>query len=703
MGEDMPSSRKIETIEQEGECYAINQISEAAFSDEEQDDPVSRRDLFTSAQVHLQPRIRTIMICSFSGVVPCRENHRWLTMSHELLQHVKDRVLYWDCISRLRQHVPTYLLDSNIQAFVHTSLGPPITKATLSELDVSKIINKPRMRHDLNFDPNYKFEPDYKNPEGDLKRRQSKEYWSALSIELALYMECALRPSHECLLHSLSSSGWPLRLPQLFSVLHDILRTIIRDEEWPSIDETLDVDLLMQQLRKGICDLTSLSNWLGRVLKGSCSPLRDGRVDEVVEILNTAVAGSDPSKLSEGLANLFSLLETMKLVCAQSISKRFCSADPLQDIANHQIRFLRLLMINDSTQYISEHFRQRMHSGVGREKASFRSEADSARTWYDEATRRATRELSHRDSEFDEGEYTSEKSGYVLFGMAVRDLVRQPIEHGNVHGHDWMPISFEYDYKRLSNRRHQYRQMLLDRQLVHVLNEELKANGLRGAVPPYAQEALKFRIRQLMDTEFGSTDAQTINWLFEISVEIVRAVYELLALPGVPSWEYLSVVHSRLSDATNPRHPAFTKIERSLSDDLTKFLEEEIVLIHDLEPLQIVNHYQPPYPPSTGLVRSAETVKLQQLAGSIAQISVLHWRVWASILYLPSLDDVFADNEASSHPQTGQQSAASADEGSPVQLGMEPSGDGGDSREMVEPREETPANAVENEALHTST
>ena len=209
----------------------------------------------------------------------------------------------------------------NLPPVTEADQRPPITKESLSGLDVTTIIQNPQMRYDLNFDKDARFYPGYENTQGRLQRKKSEEYWRALSVELALYMECSFKPHSECLLQTPSYREMATRLPEFFTTLHDILRTLVRDEDWDSIDETLNVDLIMQQLRKGIYDLVSLNNWLGSLLKRSCSPLRDEEVEVVVDIMNEAVRMSKPMELSKGLERLLGLLETMKLVCPASFSE----------------------------------------------------------------------------------------------------------------------------------------------------------------------------------------------------------------------------------------------------------------------------------------------------------------------------------------------------------------------------------------------
>lgn len=244
------------------------------------------------------------------------------------LQPLRERYSLEDIVHQILSFNEYDHLDVDnfdLEPLAKVSPEPPITVASLSELDVSKIINRPPMRHDLNFEMELQFHPDQDNNKGGPKKIMSDAYWSALSVELALYMRCAMQPSAERLLQGHLSRNSVNRLPRLFTTLREILKDLIRDEDWPSIDQGLDVDLLMQQLRKGICDLISLSNWLGRVLRGSCSPLRDEMVDNNVRAIHDAVSKVQPFKLAEGLKNLFGFFELMKLVCLETPSKHTCS------------------------------------------------------------------------------------------------------------------------------------------------------------------------------------------------------------------------------------------------------------------------------------------------------------------------------------------------------------------------------------------
>lgn len=101
----------------------------------------------------------------------------------------------------------------------------------------------------------------------------------------------------------------------MFVTIRDILKTLVPGSECSAVDQRLDVDLLMQELENGVCDVKRLSDWLRQLLLGSCSPLRDTEVEKMVSIVHEGVDKDDARLLVNGLKVLFGILETMKLVC----------------------------------------------------------------------------------------------------------------------------------------------------------------------------------------------------------------------------------------------------------------------------------------------------------------------------------------------------------------------------------------------------
>ncbi|KAI8960849.1 T-complex 11 [Daldinia sp. FL1419] len=210
-------------------------------------------------------------------------------------------------------------------------LEPPVTKATLSELDVNKIIHNPKLRHDINFDPDLHFRPNVDGEKGRRKQEKANQFWSSLTEQLQLFIV----NRDEFMSRVGQDEDWCL--PQLLKSVKEIIQTLVPMRDRMYLDEGLNVELIMQQFGKGIADLEKLASWLSGVLKSHCAPMRDEWVDEMYNQLTNGNKTNDMEELVQGMRSLLSVLEAMKL-----------------DVANHQIRCLRPILIEDTV-----HFEQR--------------------------------------------------------------------------------------------------------------------------------------------------------------------------------------------------------------------------------------------------------------------------------------------------------------------------------------------------------
>jgi hypothetical protein len=61
---------------------------------------------------------------------------------------------------------------------------PLVTKATLSEHDVNKIVNNPKLRHDINFDPDLHFRPNLDCGKGEGRHNWSNDFWETMRAKL---------------------------------------------------------------------------------------------------------------------------------------------------------------------------------------------------------------------------------------------------------------------------------------------------------------------------------------------------------------------------------------------------------------------------------------------------------------------------------------------------------------------------------------
>jgi hypothetical protein len=189
----------------------------------------------------------------------------------------------------------------------NAALEPPVTKGTLSELDVNKIVHNPRLRHDINFDPDLHFRPNLDGEKGRKKTQKSTLFWDTMRTELVQYL--TNREEFEA---HLGNNDWTL--PATLKAIRGILETLVPQRDRASVEETFNVDLLMQQFRMGVADLVKLSTWLSQLLKCHCAPMRDDWVDEMVTQLSNGDRNGDVTLLVAGMHNLLGVLEAMKLV-----------------------------------------------------------------------------------------------------------------------------------------------------------------------------------------------------------------------------------------------------------------------------------------------------------------------------------------------------------------------------------------------------
>ena len=204
-------------------------------------------------------------------------------------------------------------------AFQHAAELPPITKQSLSELDIGMIINNSKLRHDINFDRDLSFRPNNDGSKGQQKNHHAQRYWLALRAELYLYAR--LFSGTPPLRHAEPSVYFKhaqKRIPKLFETIHDILKSLVPERDHSRVDEHLDVRMLMQEIERGVCDMVALVEWTARLLKEHCAPMRDTWVDEMVQHMRIGAGQQDLREIVLSLSRLLALLETMKLVRASS-------------------------------------------------------------------------------------------------------------------------------------------------------------------------------------------------------------------------------------------------------------------------------------------------------------------------------------------------------------------------------------------------
>ena len=199
-------------------------------------------------------------------------------------------------------------------------LEPPVTRATLAELDVAKIIYNSKLRHDVNFDPDLHYRPNFDGEKGRRKNQKAIEFWNALQSQIPQFLADpeTFQAKHGVL-------TWTL--PATLKAIGEILMTLVPPEDRSTVEEALNVELLMQQFSKGVADLEQLALWFSRTLRAHCAPMRDVWVDEMVVQLTNGNRNGDIAVLVQGLQMLLGIVEAMRLVspCYILAKDIFCS------------------------------------------------------------------------------------------------------------------------------------------------------------------------------------------------------------------------------------------------------------------------------------------------------------------------------------------------------------------------------------------
>lgn len=218
--------------------------------------------------------------------------------------------------------------ERRARAFANANIDPPITRSSLSELDITSINTNSKLRHDVNFDRELHFRPNLDGAKGRAKRKAQADYWLALVAELDLHAATLMDPSllvHPSVPIELMRRACTRRIPIMFEAVKAILKALIPVPEHASIDHHLDVAMIMQEVEAGVCDLPRIARWLAHTLKAHCAPMRDHIIENMVKYIDRGVAQNETKYLVEGLIQLFGAMEAMKLVSCSCLSGQWQS------------------------------------------------------------------------------------------------------------------------------------------------------------------------------------------------------------------------------------------------------------------------------------------------------------------------------------------------------------------------------------------
>lgn len=478
---------------------------------------------------------------------------------------------------------------------------PPITLDSLSELDMARIINNPKLRHDVNFDRELHFRPNLDGSKGRQKLRMAEEYWKALEGELFMYsflLQQRNLPEEEC-----NYRYWERvmkcnqkRLPKVFETIREILKTLVPDHDQPRIEERLNVELIMQEIQNGMCDLMNLAQWFSLVLKAHCAPMRDALVDQMVALVTKGATTGSHEMIVAGLRQLLGILEAMKL-----------------DVANHQIRHMRALLIDDTLQFQQRYHQHRISIG--------RIDVPRAREWLEQEVEQLV-----ADSEID-----------TQLNAFTSALLRAVVTHGGLAS---LPQTFYLDTDRLRILSGEIHSLVLFEVCGDVL-AELAADKLDAKTCDKARDQLQQSLNAIV-----SVHGKFLPHVENIAVEIVRIMLNSEGCDSSYDPDLVSLAENRLRVDLQTTSEAFSRHCKDLLEKLLPQLQTSVRQHVKFSTMALHDTFLPapatPYPTlgfgavMEGLITKPKSNPIRDVIERFTHLAVLHWQIWSPIVYLAS-------------------------------------------------------------------
>ncbi|KAJ9251374.1 hypothetical protein DTO207G8_5477 [Paecilomyces variotii] len=477
---------------------------------------------------------------------------------------------------------------------------PPVTKETLSELDLHRIMANINLRMDANFDRDLHFKPDLDGEKGRRKRREAAEYWESMATEILVYSFCAsngLELRQETGSDNVDEPTFEPRLPAMFETLQDVLKTLVPERDHPSVMQNLDVSLMMQQIRKGVLDLVGLATWLAGLLKTHCAPMRDEWADQMVEQISSGSEAQDMRRVVDGLRTLFGILEAMKL-----------------DVANHQIRAFRILLIEDTVPFLQEYFMKRM--------ATLDFPVESSRIWYLNLRRRELLSLEDR----------SKIDSFWPIGVLFRGLSDMLLQFDSPRA---FPKTFQFDSGRLWQLRADL-QNLINLDICWYIFD-VYVQSQQGYMPSQAETYATFRSRiwpLLEGNDDGYREAS--RWqgnISSVALEIARMASVVCHRDDMVCDDVIAPIERALEWHLSHESSVFQLFQTAAREKLLERIFSFAKKYLHMSPLAICESQRPLQSQYGGSV-SQRHMDMDFIAMRLAHMVVLHWRVWAPILYM---------------------------------------------------------------------
>lgn len=509
-----------------------------------------------------------------------------LKANQQIFSYANPNVLYQPSSSSYNKH-PSQNVATSAPSL------PPINLQSLKEIDLQEILKNPQLRHDILFDPQLQFRPNLDGDRGRKKKSMIEKYWMEIERECQQFFDAKG-------ISGIDTSKIP-RLPALFTTLRDILLSLLPAKDRAPVNEIMDIDLTLQQFAHGSFDFVAMAQWLGEVFKSHCAPMRDQWVSEMIRKFQEAYAEASVCKLVLGLRSIFSILEAMKL-----------------DVANHQVRILRPVLIETAAEFERDYFNQLInHCKI--------DISDSLKWFYE----------NHKIARDDEGKLPDPNSvitSSIIKLLSCRSLATE------------FPSTMAFDHTRLVLLRADVRQLVCNL-LCIVLYKQLLIN-YQPAVA-YRHKSLKLEnINRVQDEILAivTDDNGNIKWTRNIQSIAVQLVKNVVSDPNTDVKHVQNLPQPLIDFAYNwlikqiqPSSNVYGLMESKIFKEISAEINSATSSVPPNLKWVTESKVRGEGSPFTALKQKKADSELSGIANRIATLSKFHWSVFKTY-YLEHLE-----------------------------------------------------------------
>jgi hypothetical protein len=501
----------------------------------------------------------------------------------------------------------------------------------LSELDNTSIIYNPSIRHDINLESDLDMGAILGGDRERERQNKANQFYNTMTEQLDLFV----KNRDEFQIRYRDEQDWCL--PRLLREVKEIMQTLVVKKDRSSLDEGFDVDLLMQQINKGVMDLEKLALWLSGVLKRHCAPMRDQSVDEMCNKLSNGNRNTDIPELVAGMRSLVDILEAMRV-----------------DLANYFICRFRLNLIQGTVPFAQRFFKREIQ---GRKLS-----IEGAQVWYQHAKLNARLEFQDPRSL-----YTEAFGDAGIFFDAVTKLLLPSTQAEDPNSNVCVD-TFRFDKGRILKLRSDIYDIIcleicmrqfqeLEKMAASAMHTNFAAHqfsrpfsdsgsdggslnsspwnsGFLGARTP-ADADIRTRSRELYDSLLAllqtapKATRASQRWQVlssHIAVQIRRYVHD----PHITFGEMERILSEKLSHVESD---TFQDVEACFHERLFEELARRVKEFRNLSEVGLFSVATRSKAPAVRVAGQIQT--LQDLATQLAHLGLLHWRVWGKLAYGP--------------------------------------------------------------------